>query len=225
DTMVNFKKKDCYDIQDLEEIVRLLRAPGGCPWDREQTHLSLRRDFLEECYEAIEAIDTEDSVLLREELGDVLLHLVFHSCIEEEKGSFNFYDVINDITAKMILRHPHVFGDVTVSNTAEILANWDAIKKETKGQKTQQETLESISPAMPALMRSQKVLKKAVKNGIILDDDPKPHLQDLFLAKEIGEKEIGTMLSLVVTLAEQSGVDAEKALSDHTKLFIQGVKS
>ena len=117
-----------YGFDDLVTVVQLLRAPGGCPWDIEQTHKSVRKDFIEETYEVIEAIDTEDPVLLREELGDVLLQVAFHAQIEAEQGSFDVYDVANDICAKLIHRHPHVFGEVQVSNTEEVLSNWDKIK-------------------------------------------------------------------------------------------------
>lgn len=128
-------------------------------------HKSIRRDFLEECYEAIEAIDTEDPVLLREELGDVLFQVAFHSELEREAGRFDLDDVISDVAAKMVQRHPHVFADVTADTTEQVLTNWDQIKRETKKQKSDREVLESVTPAMPALMRTQKVLKKAAKMG------------------------------------------------------------
>ena len=157
--------KSRYTLEDLKEIITILRAPDGCPWDREQDHKSIRRDFLEECYEAIEAIDTEDPVLLREELGDVLFQVAFHSELEREAGRFDLDDVISDVAAKMVQRHPHVFADVTADTTEQVLTNWDQIKRETKKQKSDREVLESVTPAMPALMRTQKVLKKAAKMG------------------------------------------------------------
>ena len=132
---MSFEKKDKYTIEDLLEIMKILRAPGGCPWDREQDHHSIRASFIEETYEAVEAIDTDNTELLKEELGDVLLQVVFHSRIEEEAGRFNFDDVADGICKKMIVRHPHVFGDVTVENSADVLKNWDEIKKKTKSQK------------------------------------------------------------------------------------------
>ena len=110
--MVEFEFKERYNTEDLIEIVRLLRSPGGCPWDKVQTHESIRKDFIEEVYEAVEAIDEKDPVHLREELGDVLLQVVFHTVLEEEKGGFAFDDVTDEICKKMIIRHPHVFGDV-----------------------------------------------------------------------------------------------------------------
>ena len=113
---------------DLRMITALLRSPDGCPWDREQTHESVRENFIEETYEVVEAIDNRDPVLLCEELGDVLLQVMFHARMEEERGSFTFDDVCNGICRKLILRHPHVFGDTEVSGTAQVLDNWDAIK-------------------------------------------------------------------------------------------------
>ena len=125
--MIAYPKKDCYTIDDLIEIVAILRSKDGCPWDKEQTHTSIRMDFIEEVYEAVEAIDLQDPVLLREELGDVLLQVIFHCQIEREQQAFSFDEVCNDICQKLIVRHPHVFDTVTVSGTGEVLKNWDAI--------------------------------------------------------------------------------------------------
>ena len=133
---VNFLTKEHYSMSDLLEIMRLLRSPDGCPWDKEQTHKSIRSDFLEETHEAIEAINNEDTEALQEELGDVLLQIVFHSRIEEEKQSFNFEDVVDGICKKLIVRHPHVFGDCSADSAGQVLKNWDRIKRETKGGKT-----------------------------------------------------------------------------------------
>ena len=159
--MIAYPKKDCYTIDDLIEIVAILRSKDGCPWDKEQTHTSIRMDFIEEVYEAVEAIDLQDPVLLREELGDVLLQVIFHCQIEREQQAFSFDEVCNDICQKLIVRHPHVFDTVTVSGTGEVLKNWDAIKKETKGQKTFTDTLESVAKSLPALMRAQKLGQRA----------------------------------------------------------------
>lgn len=150
-----------YSMNDLIDILHKLRAPDGCPWDSVQTHESIRRDFLEECYEAVEAIDEQSVPMLREELGDVLFQVVFHSVIEEEKGNFDFSDVVDEVSAKMVQRHPHVFADV--NGEEKVWADWDNIKKETKGQKSNKEMLQSITKAMPALMRAQKIVKKAKK--------------------------------------------------------------
>ena len=213
------EKEGIYTIEDFLQIMRKLRAPDGCPWDREQTHKSIRRDFLEECYEAVEAIDSDDTELLREELGDVLMQVVFHSIMEEEKGGFNFNDVVNDVANKMVVRHPHVFGDIIVNNVDELLTNWDNIKKETKGQKSDKEMLLSVTPAMPALMRNQKIQKKSKKLGVTSFQNPKKALIEL-IDGEINEENIGKMLSAVVSLALENGVDSEKSLFDETNRFI-----
>lgn len=211
-----------YSMEDFVSIMHKLRAPGGCPWDMEQTHESIRRDFLEECYEAVEAIDAADSSMLREELGDVLMQVVFHSVIEEEKGAFDFDDVVNDISKKMIVRHPHVFSDTVVNNVDELLTNWDNIKKETKGQKTDKEALASVSRAMPALMRGQKIQKKAAKLGVVRYADPKQGiLQTLNAKTSFDAGDIGSLLSMIIALAEQCSVDAEKSLYDDTDQFIE----
>ena len=126
--MVDFQSKTRYDWEDFLEIIKLLRAPGGCPWDAEQTHASIRRDFLEETYETLDAIDREDIPGMCEELGDMLMQVVFHAQIETELGHFTMADVVDGIAKKMVYRHPHVFGTVEVANSAEVLKNWDAIK-------------------------------------------------------------------------------------------------
>lgn len=135
---MDFKYKEKYNIEDLLTIMRLLRSEDGCPWDREQTHQSIRKNLIEETYEAAEAIDREDMPLLKEELGDVLLQVVFHARMEEEKGNFSFDDVADGICKKLIVRHPHIFADVTADNAEQVLANWDSIKKKEKGQQTLQ---------------------------------------------------------------------------------------
>ena len=134
---MNFKEKDNYNFSDLVEIVKVLRSPNGCPWDREQTHKSIRANFIEETYEAVEAIDTEDRELLKEELGDVLLQVALHSEIESENNGFTIDDVCDGICKKLIIRHPHVFGSVEADTTEQVLKNWDAIKMKTKSQKSQ----------------------------------------------------------------------------------------
>lgn len=216
-------KKSKYSINDFISVVHRLRAPGGCPWDMEQTHKSIRRDFLEETYEAIEAIDCEDPAMLREELGDVLLQVVFHCIIEEEEKRFTFDDVVNDITEKMIVRHPHVFADTKVGGVDDVLTNWDSIKKETKGQKSDKEMLQSVSKAMPALMRNQKVQKKAAKLGVTATASPKDDIISMLKEKDnFTMEEIGSLMANLVAVAAKSGVDAEEALSKETDSFIEG---
>lgn len=217
DTSVKKKK---YTIDDLVTVMHRLRAPDGCPWDSVQTHESIRRDFLEECYEAVEAIDEKSPEMMREELGDVLLQVVFHSVIEEENGNFDFSDVVNDVAAKMIIRHPHVFGDTAVKDVDEVWSNWDAIKKEIKGQTSDKEMLYSVSKAMPALMRGQKVVKKASKLGVEYSAEPKADLKKLAEKEEMSEEDLGKMLLLISEIAFKSGFDAEKSLYDETNRFI-----
>ena len=167
---MDFQQKECYTIGDLEHIIALLRAPGGCPWDIEQTHQSVRANLIEETYEAVEAIDTNNMELLKEELGDVLMQVLFHAQMEAEQGTFTFADVVDGVAKKLIVRHPHVFGNVQVTDSSQVLSNWDEIKKKTKSQTTQTEVLESVSVALPALMRSYKVQKKAAKVGVDVSD-------------------------------------------------------
>ena len=128
-SILNFTEKPNYDFNDLVEIVKILRAPGGCPWDRAQTHESIRQNFIEETYEAVEAIDNSDTELLKEELGDVLLQVALHAEMERESGGFDIHDVCDGICKKLIIRHPHVFGTAQVKDSEEVLLNWEEIKK------------------------------------------------------------------------------------------------
>lgn len=158
------------DFQDLLDIIETLRNPGGCPWDREQTHESLKSALLEECYEVIDAIENEDEDALIEELGDVLLQVVFHASIGKEDGYFDIMDVIGGISNKMINRHPHVFGNEEANTSEQVLVNWDEIKKEEKGIKTLTEEMQNIAKSLPATTRAYKVQKKAKKVGFDWDD-------------------------------------------------------
>lgn len=227
----NFKFKNAYGVEDLADIVRILRSDNGCPWDREQDHKSIRRDFLEETYEVIEAINKEDTELLKEELGDVLLQVVFHSQIEREKGSFDLSEVADGVCKKMIERHPHVFGDISVETSEEVLQNWDIIKKRTKKQKTQTESMLSIPREFPALMRADKVQHKAAKSGFDWDEASGAFLKideelaELKEAVNSGDKanifeELGDLLFSVVNVSRFIGVDSEEALTASTDKFI-----
>jgi tetrapyrrole methylase family protein/MazG family protein len=230
--MVEYQQKEFYRIGDLVDIVRLLRGEGGCPWDREQTHKSIKSDLIEETCEVIEAIDLEDKALLREELGDVLLQVVFHCRIEEETESFNFDDVCDEICKKLIIRHPHVFGDVTANTTDQVLKNWDAIKMETKGQERYTDTLTSVAKSLPALMRAQKVGKRAMRAGmdfrcaedaIACIGNEKAELDAAVINGDKAniEEEIGDLLFSCVNAARHLGVDAELALKSATEKFIK----
>lgn len=221
--------KERYGIDDLILVVKLLRSEGGCPWDMEQTHKSIRKDFIEETYEVIEAIDTEDPVLLREELGDVLLQVTFHAQIETEEGRFDIHDVANDICVKLIHRHPHVFGDVKVANSTEVLANWDKIKGVEKHRDTLTYKLRAIPPMLPALMRAQKVGKKASFFDFETDeavfDKLYEEIEEVRAAMKSGDQdavneEIGDLLLTVTSLARKAKTDSEEALSNATNKFI-----
>ncbi len=227
----NFKFKENYDVNDLIDIVEILRSPKGCPWDREQDHKSIRRDFLEETYEVIEAINKNDKDLLLEELGDVLLQVVFHTQIEREKGTFELSDVADGICKKMIERHPHVFGDVNAETSEQVLENWDVIKKRTKQQKSQTDSMNSIPREFPALMRADKVQKKASKVGFDWDnvdgafDKVSEELSELKQAYEEGNQEhiheeLGDLLFSVVNVSRFVKVDSEEALTNSTDKFI-----
>ena len=224
--------KNEYNFEDLVNIMKILRGENGCPWDREQTHKSIRRDLLEETYELIEGIDKDDAEMIREELGDVLLQVVFHSDIANSNGNFSINDVCTDICKKLIVRHPHVFGDVKVTGTENVLSNWDAIKKETKKQKSDTEVLRSVSPAMPALMRADKLGKKARKMGFDFDNAQEAMLKVSEEINEVNEalqsgntadiqEEFGDLLLAVVNAARLAGVDSEEALYNANEKFLK----
>lgn len=227
-----FEFKESYDIFDLINIVGILRSPNGCPWDREQDHKSIRRDLLEETYEVIEAINKENRDMLLEELGDILLQVVFHTQIERENGSFDFDDVADGICKKMIERHPHVFGSVSADTSEQVLENWDVIKKKTKQQKTQTESMLSVPREFPALMRADKIQKKASKVGFDWDyvdgafDKVSEELDELKEAVANGDganirEELGDLLFSVVNVSRFVGVDSEEALTASTDKFIK----
>ncbi|MBC8569806.1 nucleoside triphosphate pyrophosphohydrolase [Zongyangia hominis] len=228
----DFERKDRYKMEDLIKIMEVLRGENGCPWDREQDHHSIRKNFLEETYEVLEAIDNEDPKLLREELGDVLLQVVFHARMEEEQGRFDFDDVANDICQKLIIRHPHIFGDIKVSSAGQVLVNWDKIKQATKGQKTATETLENVPKVLPALMRAGKVQQRAARAGFDYDGvtgalaDLKSEIAELEEAIAKGEKaqcreEMGDLFFAAVNVSRFLDADAEETLSEATDKFIR----
>ena len=223
------EKNAAYTVDDLITVVEILRSEGGCPWDREQTHKSIRNDFIEETYEVIEAIDTEDPVLLREELGDVLLQVVFHARIEEEQDVFSMNEVANDICQKLIHRHPHVFGTVEVEDSAEVLRNWESIKSDEKSRVTVTDKLRAIPPMYPALMRAQKVGKKAACFDFGTTEEVYAKLDEeiaeVKAAAESGDpnaisEELGDLLLTVTSLARKLGVKSEEALYHATNKFI-----
>ncbi len=232
---VEFEFKDRYNIDDLISIVTLLRAPGGCPWDAAQTHESIRKNFIEETYEVIEAINKEDTDGLKEELGDVLMQVALHTEMEREKGSFDFDDVCNDVCQKLIIRHPHVFGNVSADNEEEALDSWNEAKKASKGIKKQSQSMISVPVELPALMRAQKVQSKAAKvgfdwndiNGAI--DKVNEEINELKIAAEHGDKaeieeELGDLLFSCVNVSRFLKLDSEEALKGATDKFISRFK-
>lgn len=232
----SFKFKDKYNVYDLVEILKVLRSEGGCPWDIKQTHESIKKNLIEETYEAIEAINKKDPDMLREELGDVLMQVVFHSQIEAEKGVFDIDDVADENCKKLIKRHPHVFDEVNVNGVDDVLTNWDAIKRKTKGQKSTSEAIDSIPRELPALMRATKVQQKAAKAGFDWDDvggaldKLSEEIAELKAAIASNDKanineELGDVLFSAVNVSRFVDTDAEKSLTDATDKFISRFKT
>ena len=217
-----------FDMQPLQDVIKTLREPGGCPWDIVQTHKSLRRNLIEEVYEVIEAIDLGDKKLLCEELGDLLMQIVFHARMAEEAGCFSMQDVIDGITQKLIRRHPHVFGDVTVRDADEVLQNWDAIKRAEK--KDRKSVLDGVPKDLPSLMAAYKLQSKAAKVGFDWPDiepvwdklDEELHeLEEAMVdgsATQI-EAELGDVLFTIVNIARFLKVDPEVALNGANRKF------
>ena len=214
------------NLERLIEIIDILRSENGCKWDREQTHATLRRNMLEEAYEAVDAIDDNDMKHLNEELGDVLLQVVLHAQIAKEEKAFDIEDVAKGIADKLVHRHPHVFGDVKVQSTDEILDNWEKLKKEEKPHRTS--VMDGVSKSQAALMSAQKISKKAVKVGFewpnedSLYDCVQSEMKEFKEAKTQEEKEdeLGDILFAVVNLARWNHIDAELALLKANKKFM-----
>ena len=227
--MVNFERKETYSLQDLIEILRILRAPGGCPWDRAQTHLSDRRNFLEEAYEAAEAFDRDDPALMCEELGDMLMQVLFNIHIEEDAGRFTTDDVTDHICKKLIFRHPHVFGTAAADTSEEVLVNWEALKRQEKGQRTTADAMDAVARSLPALWRADKLQSKAAKAGFEFADVSgaldklDEEMRELREAVERGtnfSEELGDVLFAAVKAGRFLNVDPEDALNATCEKFI-----
>lgn len=230
--MIDFEFKDRYDINDLISIIALLRTPRGCPWDREQTHESIKKNFIEETYEVIEAINKHSVEGLREELGDVLMQIALHCQMESECNNFDFNDVCNELCQKLVIRHPHVFGDVKAVNTQDALKSWDSVKQQTKGYKSRYQSMVSVPIELPALMRAQKVQEKASKAGFDWRDKDgaiskiNEEINELLNAVEHNsqpeiEDEFGDLLFSCVNVSRFLNVDSEEALKKATDKFIK----
>jgi len=209
-------------FNQIMSIMRRLRAPGGCPWDAEQSHESLKRYLLEEAYEVIEAIDSKSDTLLKEELGDLLLQPVFHAAIAEERGAFTIDDVLTTLADKLIRRHPHVFGDQQIANSEAQVANWEKIKKAEKGDE-RRSALSGIPPHLPALMKAQKITEKASRVGFDwehVDQVMAKVVEELHEFEEAlaqgrqdrMEAELDDLLFAIVNLGRFLSLDPEEAL-------------
>lgn len=218
----NLLKKERYSFAELCTVTALLRGEGGCPWDRAQTHESVRSCMIEEAYEVVEAIDRRDPELLCEELGDVLFQSVFHAQLAQEEGAFTIDDVVNGVTRKMIDRHPQVFGEAEVTDEAQALQVWEARKAVEKQRNTLSARLRAVPPMLPALMRAQKIAKKAG-----LTDGTSPSAICATLAASFGNAEaltaeaLGKALLEICRLAELCGLNAEEALFQATEQVIE----
>ena len=230
--MADFTIKDRYDYNDFRRIMEVLRAPGGCPWDREQTHKSIRKDLLEEAYELAHAIDTDDKENLKEELGDLWLQVIFHARIEEEQGGFDIDDVADAAVKKLVFRHPHVFGEIKAANAEEALSAWDAAKRVEKSQTTTATAMSDVAETLPALWRAEKVQKKAAKVGFDWPDVSgaidklREETDELCQGIEANdadnmEEEIGDILFSAVNAARFLHVDPEQALHRACEKFIR----
>ena len=220
--MIDFIRKPRYTLPDLIRLVHVLRAPGGCPWDAAQTHLSIRRNFLEEAYEACEALDCDDAAMLREELGDVLLQVLFHADIEADRGRMTIDDIADAECRKLIFRHPFLFGGEN--------ASWDELKKQEKGQKTTGEAMQGVARSLPATWRAEKIQKKAAKTGFCWESADEALDK---LAEETGElreavrdhtnidEELGDVLFAAVRVASTLERDPEQALHAACEKFIR----
>lgn len=225
-------QKKVYSFEDLLEIMRILRSPKGCPWDREQDHESLKKYLIEETYEVIEAVDMKNPEKLCEELGDVLLQVIFHARIAEENGQFSINDVIQSISQKMVSRHKHVFGLEHAETADDVIDLWEKIKKEEKGYKNQTSVLDGVPSVLPALMRSYKVQEKAAKVGFDWDNiedawkkviEEAGELREAYLSGDLAksEEEIGDLLFAVVNVARFLKIEPELALTGTIGKFIK----
>ena len=228
--MINFVRKPQYGYEDLLEIIRLLRSEDGCPWDKAQTHQSIRRGLLEEAYEAAEAIDNDDPVLLKEELGDVLMQVVFHADIESDAGRFTIDDVCDGVVKKLLFRHPHVFGSEHEDSPESVPVSWDKLKRQEKGQKTVADSMDSVARSLPGLWRAEKLQNKAASAGFEWPDVQgaldklEEEVAELRRAVEEGgdvPEELGDVLFAAVKVGRFCACDPEDAVNGTCEKFIR----
>ena len=228
--MINFVRKPQYGYEDLLEIIRLLRSEDGCPWDKAQTHQSIRRGLLEEAYEAAEAIDNDDPVLLKEELGDVLMQVVFHADIESDAGRFTIDDVCDGVVKKLLFRHPHVFGSQREDSPESVLVSWDMLKRQEKGQKTVADSMDSVARSLPGLWRAEKLQNKAASAGFewpdvqgALDKLEEEVAELRRAVEEDGDvpEELGDVLFAAVKVGRFCACDPEDAVNGTCEKFIR----
>ena len=219
-------------FDDLVNIIRILRAPNGCPWDREQNHESIKRELVEECYEVLDAIDKKDLKAMEEEIGDVLLHVVFHGLIAEENNEFDLTDITEGICNKMIFRHPHIFGDEIAKTSKDVIENWDEIKKEEKGYKTITDEINGVAVGLPSLIRARKIQKKAAKVGFDFEnvdeaikslEEEIKEFKDVYKSKNVTriEDELGDVIFSTVNVGRLLSLDCEEVLEKSIEKFIK----
>ena len=228
--MINFVRKPQYGYEDLLEIIRLLRSEDGCPWDKAQTHQSIRRGLLEEAYEAAEAIDSDDPALLKEELGDVLMQVVFHADIESDAGRFTIDDVCDGVVKKLLFRHPHVFGSECEDSPESVPVSWDKLKRQEKGQKTVADSMDSVARSLPGLWRAEKLQNKAASAGFewpdvqgALDKLEEEVAELRRAVEEDGDvpEELGDVLFAAVKVGRFCACDPEDAVNGTCEKFIR----
>ena len=222
--MQDWPEREHYTAEDLIQIIRILRDPeAGCPWDKVQTHQSIRKNFLEETCEALEAIDADDAAMLREELGDVLMQVAFHTVMEEERGRFDFEQVCREVCEKLVFRHPNIFTSSAAENAG--INGWDALKNKEKGRRTLADELDTVPATLPALMRAQKLQKRAAGRGlgVTTAEDAAAALkqaeQGWDAAPAPNAEQAGELLFAAVNAIRLAGLDAEEALTFASKRF------
>ena len=231
-----WKEKETYSVEDLVGIMQLLRSENGCPWDKEQTHTSIRNNLLEEAYETADAIDRLDDVDMAEELGDLLLQIIFHCQMADERGAYDLNKVADGICKKLIYRHPHIFSNIVANTSDEVLDNWDKLKNKEKKMQTFSDTLKAVPKAFPACLRAQKIQKRASKAGydfksaqdtVLKIEEELSELKQALAQNDIksASDELGDLLFSVINTARFLKTDAEQCLNNTTERFISRFSS